>query len=536
MSGSGLYFPDQFNVAVELVDKNLEEGRGKKVAVYYKDQTFTYEDIFKAVNKAGNAFKSLGVERENRILLLLLDSPEFVASFFGAIKMGAVPIPTNTILKPKDYLYLLNDSRAKVAVVSEALVGQIEEIRGELRYLKHLVVVGKAGPGQISYEELVGPASDELVPADTHKDEPAFWLYSSGSTGFPKGAVHLHHDMIVSADLYAKKILNITENDICYSVAKLFFAYGLGNALYFPFRVGGSTVLVPDQPKPETVFETVRKYKPTLFYGVPTSYASLLQTAEKMPGVDMSSIRLCTSAGEALPKTVYDAWYKKFNLVILDGIGSTECAHIFITNRVGDVKPGATGKPVEGYEAKIVDPDGNAVPRGEIGTLMVKGDSIAAYYWNKHEKNKETFHGAWINTGDKYLQDEDGYFWYVGRTDDMIKPGGIWVSPIEVENTIMEHSSVLECAVIGVVDSDNLEKPKAYIVLRDGLEPSEDLAVEIQQFVKSKIAPYKFPRWVEFIPELPKTASGKMLRYKLRELNKKEQVVLQETASSTEEG
>lgn len=535
MSGASLNIPDQFNVAVELVDKNLEEGRGNKIAVYYKDQKFTYEDIYKAVNKAGNAFKSLGVERENRILLLLLDSPEFVASFFGAIKMGAVPIPTNTILKSKDYLYLLNDSRAKVAVVSEALVGLIEEIREELRFLKHLVVVGTAGPGQLSYMELVSSASDELPAADTHKDEPAFWLYSSGSTGFPKGAVHLHHDMIISADLYAKQILNINENDICYSVAKLFFAYGLGNALYFPFRVGGSTVLVPDQPKPDTVFETVRKYRPTLFYGVPTSYASLLQAAESMPGVDMSSVRLCTSAGEALPKAVYDAWHKKFNLVILDGIGSTECAHIFITNRVGDVRPGATGKPVEGYEAKIVDTDGYPVPAGEIGTLMVKGDSIAAFYWNKHEKNKETFHGAWINTGDKYLQDEDGYFWYVGRTDDMIKPGGIWVSPIEVENTIMEHSAVLECAVIGVVDGDNLEKPKAYIVLKDGIQPSEELATNIQQFVKSKIAPYKFPRWVEFTPELPKTPSGKMLRYKLRELNKG-QDVLQETASSAEEG
>ncbi len=519
MSQVSTQIPEQFNVAVELVDKNLELGRGDKVAIYYQDQSLTYEQVYRMVNKAGNALKSLGVERENRVLLLLLDSPEFVATFFGAIKIGAVPIPTNTILKAQDYVYLLNDSRAKVAVVSEALIGPIEAIRKELHYLKHLVVVGKAGPQQIAFDELIQAAADELVPADTHKDEPAFWLYSSGSTGFPKGAVHLHHDMIVSADLYAKPILNIQENDTCYSVAKLFFAYGLGNALYFPFRVGASTVLVSEQPKPETVFATIRRYKPTLFYGVPTSYAALLQAAANTPNVDMHSVRLCTSAGEALPKSVYEAWRNKFNLVILDGIGSTECTHIFISNRLGDVKPGSTGRPVPGYEAKLVDPDGNPVPNGEIGTLMVKGDSICAFYWNKHEKNKQTFFGPWINTGDKYLIDEEGYFWYVGRTDDMIKPGGIWVSPIEVENTIVEHPSVLECAVIGVLDSDNLEKPKAYVVLKDGFTASTELAHEIQQFVKNRIAPYKFPRWVEFIAELPKTASGKMLRYKLRQLN-----------------
>ncbi|CAA7601108.1 AMP-dependent synthetase/ligase [Acididesulfobacillus acetoxydans] len=519
MSQVSLQIPEQFNVAVELVDKNLQLGRGDKVAIYYQDQTFTYEQVFRLVNKAGNALKSLGVERENRVLLLLLDSPEFVATFFGAIKMGAVPIPTNTILKAQDYLYLLNDSRAKVAVVSEALVPVLESIRGELRYLEHLVVAGQAGPGQMSYDELIQAASDELEPADTHKDEPAFWLYSSGSTGFPKGAVHLQHDMIVSADLYAKPILNINENDICYSVAKLFFAYGLGNALYFPFRVGASTVLVPEAPKPETVFAAVRRYQPTLFYGVPTSYSALLQAADRIPDVDMHSIRLCTSAGESLPKSVYEAWRKKFNLIILDGIGSTEITHIFITNRLGEAKPGSTGKPVPGYEAKLVDAEGNPVPTGEIGTLMVKGDSICAYYWNKHEKNKQSFCGPWINTGDKYLIDEEGFFWYVGRTDDMIKPGGIWVSPIEVENTLMEHPSILECAVIGVRDSDNLEKPKAYVVLKEGFSASTDLAKEIQQFVKSRIAPYKFPRWVEFVEELPKTASGKMLRYRLRQLN-----------------
>ncbi len=519
MSDILLEYPDRLNVAVELVDKNLQEGRGQKVAIYYQDQAITYEEVYRNVNRMGNVFQQLGLEIENRVMLLLYDCPEFAYSFFGAIKMGAVPIPTNTILKPKDYVYLLNDSRAKIIVVSEGLLPAIDEIRAELRYLKHVVVVGNPGPGQLSFAELISGASDELEAADTSKDDAAFWLYSSGSTGFPKGAVHLHHDMLVAADLYAKNILKITEDDITFSVAKLFFAYGLGNALYFPFRVGAATVLWPEQAKPPGIFQTVMKYRPTLFFCVPTAYAGMLQIADSTPDLDMSSIRYCVSAGEALPKIVYETWLKKFNLHILDGIGSTEIAHIFITNRPGDIKPGASGKPVPGYEAKIVDPDGQETEVDEIGSLMVRGDSICAYYWNKHEKNKDTFFGGWINTGDKYYKDADGYFWYVGRNDDMLKPGGIWVSPIEVEYTLMEHDAVFECAVIGAVDNDNLEKPKAYIVLNPGYTPSQELADDIKKFVKNKIAPYKFPRWIEFLDELPKTASGKILRYKLRQLN-----------------
>lgn len=511
--------PEKFNVAVELVDKNLELGRGKKVAIYYQDQALTYEDVHRAVNKTGNALKKLGVEQEDRVLLLLLDSPEFVASFFGAIKIGAVPIPTNTLLKAKDYAYFLNDSRAKVAVVSEPLVPLVEEIRSELKYLQHLVVVGQAGPNQLSYQDLVVGADEQLVPADTSKDDAAFWLYSSGTTGFPKGAVHLHHDMIVASDYYAKGILNIQENDITFSVAKLFFAYGLGNGLYFPFRVGASTVLHPDRPEPKGIFEVIKRTKPSLFFCVPTAYGAMLQAADNIPGIEMSSIRLCVSAGEALPKAIFDAWKQKFGLVILDGIGSTECLHIFISNSPDDIKPGSTGKPVPGYEAKIVDPDGQLVPDGDIGTLMVKGDSIAAFYWNKHEKSKETFYGPWINTGDKYFIDPDGYFWYVGRGDDMLKAGGIWVSPVEVENTIMGHPAVLECGVIGAVDKDNLEKPKAYIVLKDGFQACEELSVEIQKFVKDQIAHYKYPRWIEFVDQLPKTATGKTMRYILRQMN-----------------
>ncbi|MDA8236123.1 MAG: benzoate-CoA ligase family protein [Clostridia bacterium] len=515
-----LEIPEKLNCAVEMVDKNIKLGRGQKIAILCQDQSFTYEDVYKEVNKFGNALRNLGVSLEDRVLLLLLDCQQYAFSFFGAIKIGAVPIPTNTMLKAKDYLYLLNDSRAKVAVVSEDLVPLIEEVRGELRFLQHLIVVGNAGPNQIAYEQLVANASTELEPADTGKDDVAFWLYSSGTTGSPKGTVHLQHDMLVATEYYAKGVLGINENDITFSVARLFFAYGLGNGLYFPFSVGATTVLNPERPEPKGIFEVIKRYKPTLFFCVPTAYGAMLQMADKLPEVDMSSIRHCVSAGEALPKPIFEAWHKKFNLTILDGIGSTEILHIFISNQPGDIKPGSTGKPVPGYEAKIVDADGNRLPAMEVGILMIKGDSIAAYYWNKHEKSKETFHGPWINTGDNYYMDEDGYYWYVGRGDDMIKAGGIWVSPLEVENTILEHDSVQECGVVGAIDKDNLEKPKAFIVLKEGIEASEELAKEIQNYVKSRIALYKYPRWIEFVSDLPKTATGKTMRYVLKQLNK----------------
>lgn len=519
MNEINLEIPEQLNIAVEMVDKNIELGRGNKVAIYYGDQRFTYNDVYKSVNKAGNFLKELGVGMEDRVLLLMFDCPEFVASFFGAIKIGAVPIPSNTMFKPKDYLYLLNDSRAKVAIVSEDLAPNIEEIRGELRFLKHLVVVGNAGVNQLSFAQLSADASEELTPANTGKDDTAFWLYSSGTTGFPKGVVHLQHDMMVSSELYAKGVLNISENDITFSVAKLFFAYGLGNGLFFSFYVGGSTVLYPDRFSPKVYFDIIKDFKPTLFFGVPTGYGSMLQYADKNTDIDVSSVRYCVSAGEALPKAIYEAWKNRFDLDILDGIGSTECLHIFISNRPGDIKGGTSGKPVPGYEAKIVDQNGSILPAGEMGNLMIKGDSLAPYYWNKHEKSKETFQGEWMNTGDKYYVDPEGYYTYVGRGDDMIKAGGIWVSPLEVENTIMEHHAVLECGVIGAVDNDNLVKPKAFVVLKEGVEASEELTKELKQHVKERIAPYKYPRWIEFIPELPKTATGKTMRFMLRKLD-----------------
>jgi benzoate-CoA ligase len=453
---------------------------------------------------------------EQRVLMLCLDAPEFIGTFWGAIKIGAVPIPVNTMLRTADYLYFLEDSRAKVAVVSAPLVAEAGPALARASYLRHVLVAG-GNPGKhLSYEDRVAKASPVLEPAPTSRDDAAFWLYSSGSTGFPKGAVHLHHNMGVCTDAYARQVLQMRETDRVYSAAKLFFAYGLGNAGYFPMGVGAESVLYPHRPTPDAVFEVITRYRPTLFFGVPTLYAAMLAMKDAERRFDLGSLRLCVSAGEALPAELYTRWRDRFGVEIIDGIGTTEILHIFLSNRPGSSRPGSSGLPVPGYEAIIVDDAGHPVPQGEIGNLRVKGDSTMAFYWNKHEKTKDTLFGHWIQTGDKYYQDRDGYFWYCGRADDMLKVGGIWVSPVEVEATLVGHPAVLEAAVVGLEDSDRLVKPKAFVVLKEPERASGALADELKRFVKDKIAPYKYPRWIEFVPELPKTATGKIQRFKLR--------------------
>src|SRR5207302_3529311 len=430
----------------------------------------------------------------------------------------AVPIPTNTLLKSQDYRYMLNDSRATIAVVSGALLPQLTAItRDELPYLKHLIVDGAAASAdKIGLEGLLS-ASPQLELEQTSKDYAAFWLYSSGTTGFPKGAVHLHHDIVHTVACYAQGVLGMTADDRTFSVAKLFFAYGLGNALTFPFAVGATTILWPGPPTPPNVYAQIEQHKPTLFFSVPTNYGQLL--AHKRDGADfeLSTIRQAVSAGEALPKALYERFKDRFGVEILDGIGSTEILHIFISNRSGRARPGSAGELVPGYEARIVDESGQDVPVGTVGNLMSKGDSTCAYYWNKHERTKDTIEGHWIRTGDKFSRDADGYYWYAGRADDMLKVGGIWVSPVEIENTLVEHPGVLEAGVIGRRDADDLEKPMAYVVLAAGQQPSAELARELQDFVRSKIAEYKRPRWIEFVEALPKTATGKTQRFKLRQ-------------------
>jgi benzoate-CoA ligase family protein len=517
MQALTIQLPDVFNAAVEFVDRHLEEGRADHVALRYEGRRFTYGQVAAMVNRVGNALHHLGVEMENRVLLLLYDSPEFAVSFLGAMKIGAVPVPVNTMMRAQDYEYFLNDSRAKVLIAHRSLWDEVAQVRSRLQYLKHVVIVGEPQPGQQAFDPWIAQASPELEPAPTSKDDVAFWLYSSGSTGFPKGAVHLHHDMVYCADLYARPILDIGPDDITFSAAKLFFAYGLGNNLYFPFRAGASAILYPGRPLPETMFEIISRDKPTLFFGVPTLYAAMLAMREVETQYDLSSLRLCVSAGEALPPELFRRWKERFGSEILDGIGTTEILHIFISNQAGRVKPGSSGMVVPGYEAKIVDEEGRSVKPGDIGNLVVKGESTCAYYWNQHEKTKQTIKGEWIVTGDKYYQDEEGYYWYAGRADDMLKVGGIWVSPIEVENTLIQHSAVLEAAVVGHEDDDRLVKPKAFVVLKEGYTASPGLEDELKGFVKDKIAPYKYPRWITFVSELPKTATGKIQRFKLRQ-------------------
>jgi benzoate-CoA ligase len=454
---------------------------------------------------------------ENRVLMAVLDGPEFVATFFGAIKLGAVPIPVNTNLMTRDYAYFLNDSRAKVAVVSEALAPLFREARPELRHLRHLVVVGEPGPEELGWKALVADASDELEPADTSRDDMCFWLYSSGTTGFPKGVVHLQHDMRYCVENYAKPILGIGEEDVTFSVAKLYFAYGLGNALYFPFSVGATTVLLAGPPAPGVVLDLVRHARPTLYFGVPTSYANTLAAdPELWAEADFSSVRASVSAGEPLSGSLLERWKARTGTDILDGIGSTECCHIFISNRLGEVRPDSSGRVVPGYEARVVDEEGQDVPDGEVGTLLVKGDSICERYWNQHERSWRTIRGEWIDTGDKYVRGADGFFTYQGRSDDMFKVSGIWVSPSEVESTINGHEAVLECAVVAVVDEERLLRPEAYVVLQPGRTGGPELEVELRDHVRARIAHFKCPRDFHFVAELPKTATGKIQRYRLR--------------------
>jgi len=521
--------PETFNVATYFVDRNVQEGRGAKVAIECGDERVTYQQLQENTNRIGNSLLALGVRPEERVLLLLLDTPEFLHSFFGAIKIGAVPVPVNTQAKPQDYEYILNDCRARVALVSEPLLPHLQSIPKEnLRYLQEIVVSevkrdlqsqDQRSHNHHSLQNLIASVSPKLEAAHTSKDEPAFWLYSSGSTGPSKGCVHLHHDMVVCCELYAKGILQMNESDRCFSVARLFFAYGLGNAGYFPLGCGATTILSPARPVPATIYADIERCRPTLFFSVPTNFAALLAYhREEGRDFDLSSIRDAISARESLPAALFHRFKERFGVEILDSLGSTETLQMVIANRPGEAKPGSSGKIIPGYEAKIIDEHGNAVATNEIGDLLIKGDSTCSGYWNKHEKTKETFVGDWFRTGDKYYQDEQGYFWYAGRSNDVFKVNGLWLSPAEVESVLIAHPAVLEAAVIAREDEDGLTKAAAYVVLNAKFAPSEALSNELQELVGQKIGGYKRPRWIEFLSEIPKTATGKLQRFKLREL------------------
>lgn len=508
-------FPKPYNAAVDLIERNLTAGRGAKTAIQDDQGSYTYAELAERMNRFAGAITDLGVSAEQRILLCLHDSVDFPTAFLGAVKAGVVPVAINTLLTSSDYDYMLRDSRAQVLVVSDALLDKFTPILDGQPHLKHVIVSGKHANGYLQMNELMAKASPSFSAAPTSCDDACFWLYSSGSTGAPKGTVHLHSSLIYTAELYAKPILGIRENDIVFSAAKLFFAYGLGNGMTFPLAVGATAVLMAERPTPQSVVRVLRQYKPTIFYGVPTLYGSLL-ASDDFPQRSELALRCCTSAGEALPADIGRRWTEATGVEILDGIGSTEMLHIFLSNRPGKVRYGTTGQRIPGYRLRIVGEDGVEVPKGEIGELQISGPTSASHYWNNRPKSRDTFLGHWTRSGDKYIEGEDGYFTYCGRSDDMLKVGGIYVSPFEVETALSSHPSVLEVAVIGQADEDKLIKPKAYVVLRSGLSPTPQLVSDLQQHVKQCLAPYKYPRWIEFIEELPKTATGKIQRFKLR--------------------
>ena len=523
--------PREYNAARDLVDRHLGTERAGHPAVVDADGTYTYAELAERVRRAGNTLLGLGVRMESRVAICLLDSVDFPAVFLGAIRIGAVPIPLNTLLTAADYDYMLRDSRAHTLVVSRELHPSFAPILAGQPWLREVVVAGEgdgdgggggrpdggSGPGAHRLADLLAAASPDLEPAPTTSDDVAFWLYTSGTTGAPKGAMHLHRHLVHTVAGYGLAVLGVEPDDVVFSAAKLFFAYGLGNALTIPLYVGATAVLFPGRPTPDAVMKVLREREPTLFFGVPTLYGNILADPANDRAAGSPRLRRCVSAGEPLPVGVARVWEERFGIAPLDGIGTTELLHVFLTNRPGDHRYGTTGRePVPGYEVALVGEDGEPVPPGEIGELSVRGETAAVAYWNQREKSLRAFHGPWTRTGDKYRRDEDGYYVCAGRTDDMLKVGGIWVSPFEVEGALIEHDEVLEAAVVGCEDGDGLVKPKAFVVLTDPARASPALAAELQRFVKGRLAPYKYPRWVEFAADLPKTATGKIKRYQLR--------------------
>jgi 4-hydroxybenzoate-CoA ligase len=477
----------------------------------------SYGELAAATNRMANLLASLGLPRETRIALLLLDTRDFPTAFWGAIKAGIVPVALNTLLTAEQYRYILADSRAKALVVSAQLLPAVQPILAELPFLAHLIVAGgEAGAKGLALARELARQPAAFKPAETCADEVAFWLYSSGSTGMPKGVRHLHTSPMETARLYGQGVLGMREDDVVFSAAKLFFAYGLGNGMSFPMSVGAATVLLPERPTPEAVFRVLKQRQPTIFFGVPTLYAAMLAHPGGTPESSSQRLRLCVSAGEALPAEVGKSWKRKFGVDILDGVGSTEMLHIYVSNRPGDVRYGTSGKPFAGYEIRLVDEAGKEVADGAIGEMLVNGPSAADGYWNQREKTRSTFEGQWTRTGDKYSRDSEGYYTYAGRTDDMFKVSGYWVSPFEVESALISHEAVLEAAVVAATDADGLVKPKAFVVLKPGRPASADLVEALQSHVKARAGLWKFPRRIEFVDGLPKTATGKIQRFKLR--------------------
>ena len=505
-----------YNAATWLLDRNVDEGRAGKLAFTDTVSELTYGELQKQTRRLANLLRRLGVRREERVAMIMLDTTDFPIVFLGAIRAGVVPVPLNTLLTSEQYAYVLADCRAKVLFISEALLPVVKDIVGQMPDLEHVVVAGKDPHGHLKLSDEIARESDAFVTAATHSDEPAFWLYSSGSTGMPKGVRHPHSNLAATAETYAKQVLGIREDDVGLSAAKLFFAYGLGNALTFPMSVGATTILNTERPTPAVMFALMRKYNPTIFFGVPTLFSSMLNDEALKAERGGAKLRICTSAGEALPESLGNSWKARFGVEILDGVGTTEQLHIFLSNAPGDIKYGTSGRPVPGYKVRLVDEAGGDVPDGEIGELLVDAPSAGDGYWNQRSKSRQTFAGHWTRTGDKYIRDADGRYTFCGRGDDMFKVSGIWVSPFEVESALITHPAVLEAAVVPEADPEGLLKPKAFVVLRADAN-TDGLHEALKEHVKQKIGPWKYPRWIDVVDSLPKTATGKIQRFKLRE-------------------
>ncbi len=510
--------PTRFNFAEHLFA--LNRGRAARTAYIDDRGALSYGQLEERARRLAAALKAAGIRREERVLLLMLDGNDWPVSFLGCLYAGIVPVAVNTLLTPDDYAYMLDHSRAQAVLVSGALLPTLQEAMARGGHeVQAMLVSQPTGPlpdNTQEFDAALAAAEPLASPVTTASDDPGFWLYSSGSTGKPKGTVHTHANLWWTAELYGKPVLGLTEDDVCFSAAKMYFAYGLGNALTFPLSVGATVVLMAERPTPDATFSRWVEHKPTVFFGAPTGFAGML-ASPKLPAREAVALRMCSSAGEALPGEIAQRFKAQFGCEIIDGIGSTEMLHIFISNRPGDIRYGTTGKPVDGYEVELRGEDGRPVPDGEVGDLYIRGPSSALMYWTNREKSRETFQGGWTKSGDKYTRDADGYFTYAGRSDDMLKVSGIYVSPFEVEATLMQHPSVLEAAVIGKEDAEGLTKTKAFVVLKDGAAASEE---ELKAFVKERLAPYKYPRFLEFVSELPKTATGKIQRFRLREKEK----------------
>jgi benzoate-CoA ligase len=512
--------PERFNFAQYLLACNTD--RGSKTAFIDDAGTLSFGELGERVRRMAGALRAAGIKREERVLVLMHDCNDWPVSFLGAMYAGAVPVAVNTLLTADDYAYMLENSRAQAALVSGALLPALTAAMTRSEHEVHTVVVSRPvaplRPSEMEFESFLKDASAAVKPAATGPDDPGFWLYSSGSTGRPKGTVHSHANPYWTVELYGKAVLALCEEDICFSAAKLFFAYGLGNALTFPLSVGATTLLMAERPTPEATFKRWTEQKPTVFFGAPTGFAGML-ASPRLPGREEVALRLVSSAGEALPADLGERFKAHFGVDIVDGIGSTEMLHIFLSNRPDQVRYGTTGWPVPGYEIELRGDEGQAVPDGEPGDLYIHGPSSAMMYWGNRAKTRETFQGGWTKSGDKYIRNTDGTYTYAGRSDDMLKVSGIYVSPFEVEATLVQHPAVLEAAVIGKEDDEGLTKTKAFVVLKPGQQASE---AELKAFVKERLAPFKYPRFIEFLPDLPKTATGKIQRFKLRELESKQ--------------